>query len=91
MTWTAGTSDLLAWLLAGRRHGPVFLTGRRAPALVTGRDVCPLTGRARMSYRRAAEIFTGHTAVLDPGGRGWTLHQLRRSEAVMAGAKRTAS
>jgi hypothetical protein len=84
MTWTAGTSDLLAWLLAGRRHGPVFLTGRRAPALVTGRDVCPLTGRARMSYRRAAEIFTGHTAVLDPGGRGWTLHQLRRSEAVMA-------
>jgi hypothetical protein len=24
-------------------------------------------------------------------GRGWTLHQLRRSEAVMAGAKRTAS
>jgi integrase/recombinase XerD len=76
--WSAGTSDLLAWLLAGRRHGPVFLTDRRAPAQVAGRDVCPLTGRARMSYRRAAEIFTGHTAELDPAGRGWTLHQLRR-------------
>jgi hypothetical protein len=40
-----------------------------------------------MSYRRAAEIFTGHTAVLDPGGRGWTLHQLRRGEAVMASSR----
>ncbi len=77
-TWSAGTSDLLRWLLAGRRHGPVFLTDRRAPAQVTERDVCPLTGRARMSYRRAAEIFTAHTAPLDPAGRGWTLHQLRR-------------
>jgi integrase/recombinase XerD len=76
--WTAETSDLLAWLLAGRRSGPVFLTGRRARAEVPGPDVCPLTGRARMSYRRAAEIFTGHTAALDPAGRGWTLRQLRR-------------
>jgi hypothetical protein len=77
--WTAGTSDLLGWLLAGRREGPVFLTGRRASAQVAARDLCPLTGRARMSYRRAAEIFTAHTAALDPRGRGWTLHQLRRA------------
>jgi integrase len=75
--WSAETSDLLSWLLAGRRHGPVFLTDRRAPAQAAPRDVCPLTGRARMSYRRAAEIFTAHTAALDPAGRGWTLHQLR--------------
>ncbi len=75
--WSAETSDLLGWLLAGRRHGPVFLTGRRAPAQAAAHDVCPLTGRARMSYRRAAEIFTAHTAALDPAGRGWTLHQLR--------------
>ncbi|HWG01984.1 MAG TPA: hypothetical protein VG164_09080 [Trebonia sp.] len=26
--------------------------------------------------RRAAEIFTAATKPLDPGGRGWTLHQL---------------
>jgi hypothetical protein len=77
LRWSAGTSDLLGWLLAGRRHGPVFLTGRRACAQVSVRDLCPLTGRARMSYRRAAEIFTAHTAALDPAGRGWTLHQLR--------------
>lgn len=77
--WTAGTSDLLGWLLTGRRHGPVFLTGRRASAQVAARDLCPLTGRARMSYRRAAEIFTVHTAALDPRGRGWTLHQVRQA------------
>jgi hypothetical protein len=76
--WTTGTSDLLGWLLAGRRHGPVFLTGRRAPATAGAGDLCPLTGRARMSYRRAAEIFTVHTSALDPRGHGWTLHQLRR-------------
>jgi site-specific recombinase XerD len=79
--WRPETSDLLGWLLAGRRHGPVFLTGRRAPARIAARDICPLTGRARMSYRRAAEIFTGHTSRLDPAGRGWTLHQLRSARA----------
>jgi integrase len=80
--WSAETSDLLGWLLAGRRHGPVFLTGRRAPAQAAACDVCPLTHRARMSYRRAAEIFTAHTAALDPVGRGWTLHQLRPRSTV---------
>lgn len=81
ISWTRETSDLLGWLLAGRRHGPLFLTGRRAPARISAGDVCPLTGRARMSYRRAAEIFTAHTSALDPAGRGWTLHQLRSTPA----------
>jgi integrase/recombinase XerD len=75
--WRAGTSELLRWLLAGRVDGPVFLTGRRAPAGTPAADVCPLTGRARLSYRRAAEIFSAATRPLDPAGRGWTLHQLR--------------
>jgi hypothetical protein len=73
-----GTADLLGWLLAGRRAGPVFLTDRKAPAGTRPADICPLTGRARMSYRRAAELFTEHTRPLDPDGRGWVLHQLRR-------------
>jgi hypothetical protein len=77
--WSPGTSQLLGWLLAGRRLGPVFLAGRRAPAGPVAADVCPFTGRARMSYRRAAEIFTSVTLPLDPAGRGWTLHQLRRA------------
>jgi hypothetical protein len=72
------TGEMLAWLLAGRRHGPVFCTDRRAAAGTQPADVCPLTGRARMSYRRAAEIFADWTRPLDRAGRGWTLHQLRR-------------
>jgi hypothetical protein len=75
--WTPATSQLLGWLVAGRPEGPVFLTGRRAPATAPAADTCPVTGRGRLSYRRAAEIFTAATAPLDPAGRGWTLHQLR--------------
>ena len=82
--WQPGTSQLLSWLLAGRRSGPVFLTGRRAPPGALPADVCPVTGRARMSYRRAAEIFTSVTRRLDPAGRGWTLQQLRRAGLAAA-------
>jgi hypothetical protein len=77
--WSASTSQLLGWLLAGRRFGPVFLTERRAPGGAAAADICPVTGKARMSYRRAAEIFTAVTRPLDPAGQGWTLHQLRRA------------
>ncbi len=77
--WGEQTGELLGWLLAGRHHGPVFLTDRRAPAGTCLADVCPLTGRARLSYRRAAEIFTQYTRPVDPAGRGWQLHQLRRA------------
>jgi len=76
LQWREGTTQLLRWLLAGRPDGPVFVTGRRAPSGSAPADTCPVTGRARMSYRRAAEIFTSATAPLDPSGRGWTLHQL---------------
>ncbi|MGD0924547.1 MAG: hypothetical protein ABR926_05070 [Streptosporangiaceae bacterium] len=55
----------------------MFLTSRRAPAGTPAPDVCPLTGRARLSYRRAAEIFTEVTRPLGPAGRGWTLSRLR--------------
>ncbi|MCW2931349.1 MAG: hypothetical protein JWM19_2311 [Actinomycetia bacterium] len=75
--WSEGTSRVLRWLLAGRTWGPVFVTSRRAPAQapITA-DVCRVTGQARLSYRRAAEIFTTLTRPLDTTGRGWTLHQL---------------
>ena len=69
-----GSARLLPRLIAGRTSGPVFLTDRRpapgrAPATV---DVCPVTGHARLSYRRAEEIFRAASG-------GWTLHQLRHS------------
>ena len=75
--WGAVTGELISWLLAGRRAGPLFRTDRRAAPGTRPADVCPLTGRGRLSYRRAAEIFTQHTRPLDPAGRGWTLYQLR--------------
>jgi integrase len=78
--WQQPTSQILRWLLAGRTWGPVFVTDRRASAQAASADVCPVTGQARMSYRRAAEIFTTLTRPLDPAGRGWTLHQLRAAE-----------
>jgi integrase/recombinase XerD len=76
IAWGEGTSQLLRWLLAGRTWGPVFVTGRRAPSRAVTADVCRVTGQARMSYRRAAEIFTELTRPLDPAAKGWTLHQL---------------
>ncbi|MEU9042356.1 MULTISPECIES: hypothetical protein [unclassified Kitasatospora] len=72
--WQSGTARLLPLLLAGRSTGPLFLTDRRAPAGTPAPDRCPYTGRARLSYRRAAELFAGHSGKLGPGR---TLRQLR--------------
>lgn len=76
--WRPATGQLLALLAAGRPSGPLFLTDRRAPADTPSRDRCAVTGRGRLSYRRAAELFTAATQGLDATGRGWTLRQLRR-------------
>jgi len=81
MYWSSHTNDLLGWLLAGRRQGPVFLTDRRAPDGTPAADMCALSGRGRLSYRRAAELFADHTRPLDQAGRGWMLHQLGRELA----------
>jgi hypothetical protein len=76
--WRPTTGRLLALLAAGRPSGPLFLADRRAPAGTAVRDRCGVTGRGRLSYRRAAEVFAEATRELDAGGRGWTLRQLRR-------------
>ena len=88
MHWQTGTALLLPRLLAGRRAGPVFLASRKPARAVATADLCPVTGRARLSYRRAAELFELATRPLaHPGAtpaelgdlHGWTLHQLRHS------------
>ncbi|GAA3622924.1 site-specific integrase [Nonomuraea rosea] len=93
--WATATARLLPRLLAGRTAGPVFLADRRAPT--SGRrapaaaDICPITGRGRLSYSRAQYLFKQATAELDPPGQGWTLHQLRHSALQhLAEAGRTA-
>ena len=53
--------------------------------MVASGDLCPVTGRARLSYRRAEESFELATRPLaNPGASrndldGWTLHRLRHS------------
>ncbi|MFI6543031.1 tyrosine recombinase XerC [Streptomyces prunicolor] len=81
--WATGTDRLLPRLLRGRTSGPLFLADRRAPAagplVPVVADVCPVTGRGRLSYPRAEYLFKQATAALDPHGTGWDLHQLRHS------------
>jgi integrase/recombinase XerC/integrase/recombinase XerD len=75
--WQTGTARLLPRLLAGRREGPVFLTDRRARVPLAAVDLDSTSQRARLSYRRAAELFTAATG-------GATLHQLRHSALTHA-------
>lgn len=72
--WETRTARLLPRHLAGREQGPLFLTDlapapARQPAAA---DLDPASGHARLSYRRAAQLFRDATG-------GWTLHQLRHS------------
>lgn len=72
--WETATARLLPRYLSGRTSGPLFLATRtpastRQPALA---DLDPDSGRARLSYRRAAHLFTEASGA-------WTLHQLRHS------------
>ncbi len=78
--WETATARMLPRYLAGRRAGPLFLSAiapapARQPASA---DVERSTGRARLSYRRAAELFSVATG-------GWTLHQLRHSRLTHRG------
>ncbi|MEU6385958.1 hypothetical protein ABZ847_20640 [Streptomyces bauhiniae] len=82
LSWGEGTARLLPLLIAGRPAGPVFVTARRAPTATPPADRCPVTGRGRLSYRRAAELFTAATRPLDPSGHGWTLLALRERPAT---------
>jgi integrase/recombinase XerD len=84
IVWQTGTARLLPRLLDGRTRGPVFLTERRARVALAVADADPDSGRARLCYRRAEELFTeltrllAHPDVTDPrlldAAPGWTLH-----------------
>jgi predicted RNA polymerase sigma factor/integrase len=79
VSWRAGTARLLPHLVAGRTRGPLFLTDRRpGPSrMPTYADLCPETGRRRLSYERAEYLFKQATRSLRPEGDGYTLRQLR--------------
>ena len=71
---------LLARLTAGRQSGPVFLTARRAAAhrVMAAADLDPASGRARLSYEMAGQLFKRYSG-------GKTLHQLRHSRLTHLG------
>jgi integrase len=75
-----GAARLLAKLVAGRESGPAFLTERRASShrVTAAADLDPASGRARLSYEMAEQLFKEHS-----GGR--TLHQLRHSRLTHLG------
>lgn len=83
VSWRSGTARLLPLLLAGRTRGPVFLSDRRpGPARTpAGADLCPDTGRRRLSYERAEYLFKQTTKALDPAADGYTLRQLKPGPA----------
>ena len=75
----SGSARLLPRLIGDRDAGPIFLADRRpsparAPASL---DLCPITGRGRLSYERSAHLFKRHA--LKVSKTPWTLHQLRHS------------
>ncbi|MEU4423023.1 DUF6596 domain-containing protein [Actinoplanes sp. NPDC024001] len=55
IVWRSGTARLLPELIAGRTRGPLFLADRRpGPGRpVAEVDLCPESGRRRLSYERA--------------------------------------
>jgi RNA polymerase sigma factor (sigma-70 family) len=79
VSWRSGTARLISTLVAGRTRGPLFLADRRpGPArMPTQADLCPDTGRGRLSYERAEYLFKQATKPLDPAGNGYTLRQLK--------------
>jgi hypothetical protein len=87
--WGDEAAALLPLLLVGRRVGPVFLTQRRAPTSTPASDRCPYSGHARLSTRRAAELFRTATSPLDPTGHGWTLRDLRLAGRAAHATTRT--
>jgi hypothetical protein len=72
IVWQTGTARLLPRLLKGRRTGPVYVTDRRARVQLPPCDIDPASGRARLSYRQAEDLFKAASG-------GATLHQLRHS------------
>jgi integrase/recombinase XerC/integrase/recombinase XerD len=61
IVWQTGSARLLPRLLGGRDTGPVFLTERAARLPLAAADLDLASGRARLSYRRAAELFEPYT------------------------------
>ena len=79
LRFQSGSARLLPMVIGDRDAGPIFLADRRpSPARARASlDLCPITGRGRLSYERSAYLFKRHS--LKVSKTSWTLHQLRHS------------
>ncbi len=79
ISWASLTARFLPRVITRRSSGPLFIGDRRpGPARTPAEaDLCPHTGRARLSYRQAEQLFANATTKGD--GSHYTLHQLRHS------------
>jgi len=75
--WSSLTAGRLPGIIAKRSSGPLFIANRKPTRAPAAGDLCATTGKARLSYRRAAELFK--TATTRPDGTHHTLRQLRHS------------
>ncbi len=73
--WATPTARLLPRLVGNRTAGPLFLTERRSGHEVALGDREAESGRARLSYRRAAELFK-------QASNGRTLHEIRHARVT---------
>jgi len=87
IVWQTGTARLLPRLLKGRRSGPLFLTDRKSRVPLPPGDVDPASGKARLSYRRAAEIFEEATAGEQAARGRCTSYGTRRSPTTRRTAR----
>jgi integrase len=72
IVWADRHGQAAAPAAEGRKSGPVFLTDRRARVELPPCDIDQASGKARLGYRQAEDLFK---AASD----GATLHQLRHS------------
>lgn len=70
--WATATKWLLPKVMVSRNQGPLFLAAKRPTRPVPESDFCQATRRARLSYRRSAELFSEAFP-------GHTLHHIRHS------------
>ncbi|SES33275.1 DUF6596 domain-containing protein [Actinokineospora terrae] len=65
LRWRENAAHLLPQVLAGRTAGPLFLADRRPGPGRPPRegDLCPVTGRGRLSYERAEYLFKRATGL----------------------------
>lgn len=71
LAWGPRTTALVTETVGDRKLGPVFVSSRRAGESTVERDICVASGRVRLSYRRAAEVFARASG-------GGSLEQLRQ-------------